>query len=160
MSIWSEWSKNKLCTAKIRKYIKIVFELYICEIFPFSLLSWIFAFLLWAGISLIVGTRRLILENCSSPYHHIGVYDSLKQSKTFKWYFKKMVFLFLIFFNPCSWWQFTICVQVRLRIAQGQHFFPHSAVVTLEFFCKFLLCCWLFLSVARKWNAFIILLIT
>lgn len=71
--------------------------------FPSFYFSKFSKFLLWIGVSLIVGKRRLILpppqtKEGSSVFFFSFLYGSILCSKTFKWwYFKKMVYLFLFF---------------------------------------------------------------
>lgn len=103
----------KICALpkkKKRKYIKIICQNseFVREIFPSFYFYEFSKFLLWVGISFIVGKRRLIPPQTKESCCFFFLYRGILSFKTFKCYFKKMVFLILSF--PCSWWQFTICV--------------------------------------------------
>lgn len=58
-------------------------------------------------------------------------------SKTFKWYFKKMASLFLLFQLKLLVAVYHLCVQMCLRTVWEQQFLPHSAVWHLDTFISF-----------------------
>lgn len=61
-----------------------------------------------------------------------------------------MVSIFLFFQLELLVTIYHLSVQVCLRTAWEQQLSPQSAVVIFGYFYKFLLCFWLFLSVARR----------
>lgn len=80
---------------KKRKYIKIICQNseFVREIFPSFYFSEFSKFLLWVGISFIVGKRRLIPPQTKGSCCFFFSIWGILCFKTFKCYFKKMVFL-------------------------------------------------------------------